>query len=62
MKLKMTTNLGTEDARRLGLDPEECTEGATIDAKQPAADELLKRGWASEAKPSEPKPLLKGPA
>lgn len=46
MKLKLTTNLGLHDAGRFGLDHDKATEGAAVDVKQDAADELLRRGWA----------------
>ena len=48
MRLKMTANLGYRDAKRLGLDQFKATEGATIDADEDAAAELLKNGWATE--------------
>jgi hypothetical protein len=46
-KLKMQLNLGTADAEKLGLDPDDCKDGQTVTVGSKAvADELLKRGWA----------------
>jgi hypothetical protein len=45
--LKLTLNIGTRDARRLGL--ETTAEGYTVKVTDAAvADELLQRGWATE--------------
>ena len=46
MTLRLTLNIGTEDARRLGL--KATHEGETVDVSGEVAEELLKRGWASE--------------
>jgi hypothetical protein len=47
VKLRLLRNIGDDDARRLDL--ENRMEGETIDAKQPVADELLRRGLATDA-------------
>lgn len=49
MKLRLLLNLGKDDARRIGLDLDEAREGETVDVKQEQADELLRKGWATEA-------------
>lgn len=46
MQLKLTTNLGSVDAKRIGVDPEKATEGATVNVDSKAAEELIARGWA----------------
>lgn len=46
--LKMKTNLGTPDAKRLGLDPRKAREGQTISAEGEVYDELIRKGWAGE--------------
>lgn len=47
MKVTLTTNLGLIDAKRLGIGA--AMEGDTIDADDPSAGELIKRGWAIPA-------------
>src|SRR5690349_4484889 len=44
MKLKLLLNIGSIDARRLGL--KHTLEGQTVDVPKPVADELLAKGWA----------------
>jgi hypothetical protein len=44
VKLVMQTNLGTTDAKRMGIAP--AKDGQTIEVEGAAAEELLKRGWA----------------
>lgn len=46
-KLKMLLNLGTDDARRLGLDPEEARAEKTVNVDQDVADVLLRNVWAA---------------
>ena len=46
MKLKLILNIGTDDAKRLGL--EATHEGDTVEVSGPVAEELLKRSWATE--------------
>ncbi len=46
MTLKLTLNIGTEDAKRLGL--KATHEGEAVDVSGEVAEELLKRGWATE--------------
>jgi hypothetical protein len=44
--LVLTVNLGAGDARRIGLDQADATEGKTIDVEPQVADLLLRNGWA----------------
>jgi hypothetical protein len=59
MKIKLTTNIGSIDQKRLGLEGK-CLDGQTIEAPDKAADELIARGCAiavpESAKPAAPKP------
>ena len=58
MKLKLRINIGSVDALRLGLAPDQCQEGAVLDVKDDKADELLAKRWAEldaiKAVPSAP--------
>lgn len=48
MKITMTKNLGSRDAARFGLKPEECQEGMTPDVSENAADFLEGIGVAEK--------------
>lgn len=54
MKLKLTTNIGTVDQKRLGLEGK-CLDGCTVDATDEAGKELVARGCAV-ALPQAPEP------
>jgi hypothetical protein len=47
MRLRLLLNIGDDDVRRLDL--EKRFEGETVDVKQAVADEMLRRGWATDA-------------
>lgn len=65
MLVHFRLNLGSIDARRLHLDREKCTEGATADVSEEVAQEL-QRLWVAEiiedikAVPPEPMKGVKG--
>lgn len=49
MQVKLTTNLGTRDAERLGISPLKyyyCFEGAEISVSEETAEFLFRHGWA----------------
>jgi hypothetical protein len=46
MRLTLTTNIGTRDAKRLGL--KTVMEGQVVNVDGKVADELLKKGWATD--------------
>ena len=46
MTLRLTLNIGTPDAQRLGL--KKTLAGETVDVDEPTARYLLSRGWAVE--------------
>jgi cytochrome oxidase assembly protein ShyY1 len=48
MRLKLTTNLGTVDARKYGLTVEDATEGSEVNVDDEGAKVLISRGWAVE--------------
>lgn len=59
MKVVMTKNLGSRDAKSLHLDHQECVEGAEVTAKEEVAEVLVRRGLAElveEEKPFRAKP------
>jgi hypothetical protein len=53
-KLKLQLNIGTGDARRLGL--EKTRAGETVSVEKEAADEMLSKGWAIEPGQEPPAP------
>ena len=58
MKVVLRTSLGTRDAGALGLNHEECTDGAEITVADDTGEELIARGLAeSTGKPAKPKKL-----
>jgi hypothetical protein len=48
MRIVLQVNLGFNDARRFGINPDIAIEGALVDVPTEVAADLLKRGWASE--------------
>lgn len=52
MELKLLLNLGTPDAKRLGLEKTKMA-GDVVDVDQDVADELLRRGWAASVEDAE---------
>lgn len=59
MKVVMTKNLGSRDAKSLGLKFEKCTEGAEVTASEEVAEVLVSRKLAAlveEEKPVKAKP------
>jgi hypothetical protein len=44
MRVRLTVNIGHNDARRLGLTA--LREGSVVDVPDNVGDELLSRGWA----------------
>lgn len=54
MKVTLTTNIGTVDAKALDLDFKKAVEGATLDLTKKTADVLIAKGWATaeDSKPS----------
>lgn len=47
-RLKLLLNIGTKDAPRLGLDAAKALAGEIVDVNDKAADEMLRRGWATD--------------
>lgn len=45
-RIRLKLNLGTADARRVGLNPADATDGATVDVTERYAAELVRRNWA----------------
>jgi hypothetical protein len=46
-RLKLTTNIGSRDAVRFNLDVAKAIEGNLVNVEKDAADEMLRRGWAT---------------
>jgi hypothetical protein len=63
MKVKFLTNLGSTDARQLGVDHTECREGMTCEVSPAAGRYLLDRGHAVEVevKAIPPMPAITAP-
>lgn len=47
--VQLRLNIGRPDAQRLGLDHAEALDGRTVTVKDEAADEMLRKGWATDA-------------
>lgn len=67
MKVRFNTNLGTSDAKTLGLDAEKCCKGFVVDVSTEVADRLCKEGKyggsvASRVDASEARAADKAPA
>ncbi len=69
MKLRLLTSLGMTDAKRFGLDLDSAHEGDDVDVDAKAGEELLKRGWATDApapkvkaEPTKPEPVKQATA
>jgi len=58
MKIVFRTNLGSYDAKRLGLDHMKCGIGKTIDVNAETAAELTKRGVAVSEEDAEKDRLI----
>lgn len=55
MIVRFLLNLGTVDAKRLGLDHLACAEGRQADVSEPVGLELVRRGFAEPV--AKPKPI-----
>lgn len=46
--VKLLLNIGKPDAMRLGLDPVKALVGESVSVEDAAADEMLRKGWATD--------------
>lgn len=56
MHVQFRTNLGSIDAKKLGLDFAKCTDGSTVETSAPVGEALVKSGIAVDVTPAAPEP------
>jgi hypothetical protein len=56
VRVRFKVNLGSKDARSIGVDYRQCCEGATVDVPAKAGEWLCKHGIATKEPEPEPEP------